>query len=105
MNCILKCIILYIENNVNIKNRLKLAVLIGSLGFVFRANCAKMIKGGKYMTKTIEEMEEIKEKLSPIFKKRQVALAYLFGSHANGRVTPLSDVDIAVVFSDKASKK
>ena len=51
------------------------------------------------MAKTIEE---IKEKLAPIFKKRQVALAYLFGSRAHGRVTPLSDVDVAVVFEKTA---
>lgn len=44
-------------------------------------------------------LPEIKRKLAPIFKKRQVALAYLFGSHARGRVTPLSDVDVAVVFA------
>ena len=50
------------------------------------------------------KLPEIKRKLAPIFKKHQVALAYLFGSHAHGRVTPLSDVDIAVVFSNKVSK-
>ena len=54
------------------------------------------------MTKTIEE---IQEKLTPIFKKRQVALAYLFGSHARGRVTPLSDMDVAVVFAESAPRK
>ncbi len=47
---------------------------------------------------------EIKSKLAPIFEKHKVVLGYLFGSHAHGRVTPLSDVDIAVVFSDKVSK-
>ncbi|MBI2050879.1 MAG: nucleotidyltransferase domain-containing protein [Parcubacteria group bacterium] len=53
------------------------------------------------MTKTIEE---IKQKLAPIFEKRKVALAYLFGSRARGNVGPLSDVDIAVVFSKKVPK-
>lgn len=48
---------------------------------------------------------EIKRTLAPIFKKRQVALAYLFGSHARGRVTPLSDVDVAVVFADTVPRQ
>lgn len=50
------------------------------------------------------KIDEIKRKLAPIFKKRQVALAYLFGSRAHGRVTPLSDVDVAVVFADAVPK-
>ena len=49
----------------------------------------------------VETIEEIKRKLAPIFEKHKVALGYLFGSYAHGRVTPLSDIDIAVVFSDK----
>ena len=35
--------------------------------------------------------------LKEVFVKRGVVLAYLFGSQAEGRVTPLSDVDLAVL--------
>lgn len=51
------------------------------------------------------EIEQIKAKITPILKKRQVALAYLFGSYAHGRVTPLSDIDVAVVFSDNVPRQ
>lgn len=50
------------------------------------------------------KIDEIKRQLAPIFKKRQVALAYLFGSRVHGRVTPLSDVDVAVAFADAVPK-
>lgn len=56
------------------------------------------------MPKKDMKIDEIKRKLSPIFKKRRVALAYLFGSRVHGRVTPLSDVDVAVVFLDTVAK-
>ncbi|HFD40587.1 MAG TPA: nucleotidyltransferase domain-containing protein [Anaerolineae bacterium] len=36
-------------------------------------------------------------KLAEIFERRQVTLAYLFGSQATGQAGPLSDVDIAVL--------
>jgi hypothetical protein len=36
--------------------------------------------------------------LKEIFIKHGVVLAYLFGSQAAGRITPLSDVDLAVLF-------
>ncbi len=35
--------------------------------------------------------------LKEVFVRRGVVLAYLFGSQAEGRVTPLSDVDLAVL--------
>ena len=35
--------------------------------------------------------------LKEVFVKRGVVLAYLFGSQAEGRITPLSDIDIAVL--------
>lgn len=38
------------------------------------------------------------DKLNEIFVRHGVVLAYLFGSQAEGRVTPLSDVDLAVLF-------
>lgn len=39
------------------------------------------------------------EKLHTIFEKHNVALAYVFGSVARGVEGPLSDIDIAVLFS------
>ena len=35
-----------------------------------------------------------------IFKELGVDIVYLFGSHAYGRVTAMSDLDIGVVFTD-----
>lgn len=41
--------------------------------------------------------------LTPIFKRRNVMLAYLFGSRAKGLETEGSDWDIAVLFGEKPS--
>lgn len=49
--------------------------------------------------------EKHQKKLNKIFKENQVALAYLFGSAARGKLTPLSDIDIAVLFSDKVKEE
>lgn len=42
---------------------------------------------------------EIKESLAPVFEKMRgrVAVAYLFGSSANGQAGPNSDIDLAVL--------
>ncbi|MBI2415420.1 MAG: nucleotidyltransferase domain-containing protein [Candidatus Kerfeldbacteria bacterium] len=37
--------------------------------------------------------------IKTIFKRHQVALAYLFGSQARGHATAHSDIDIAILFS------
>lgn len=41
---------------------------------------------------------DIKESLLPLFEKykKQLVFAYLFGSHAQNNLFPLSDIDIAV---------
>lgn len=44
-------------------------------------------------------------KLSALFKKQGVVLAYLFGSQATGRAHKESDVDIAVLFGKNMTKK
>ncbi|MCL1996176.1 MAG: nucleotidyltransferase domain-containing protein [Defluviitaleaceae bacterium] len=44
----------------------------------------------------IYTIEEIKNKLTPIFEERGVIKAVLFGSYAKGEATEDSDVDIAV---------
>jgi len=49
-------------------------------------------------------LKKHQKKLNKIFKENQVALAYLFGSAARGRMTPLSDIDIAVLFSDEVEE-
>jgi predicted nucleotidyltransferase len=50
-------------------------------------------------------IEKNKKKLEKIFKKEGVVLAYLFGSVARGKMGPLSDIDIAVLFSEKVRKE
>ncbi len=50
-------------------------------------------------------IEKYQKQLNKIFKENQVVLAYLFGSAARGKMTPLSDIDFAVVFSDKVKEK
>jgi predicted nucleotidyltransferase len=52
-----------------------------------------------------ELIEKNKKKLEKILKKEGVALAYLFGSAARGKMGPLSDVDIAVLFSKKVKEE
>lgn len=46
--------------------------------------------------------EEI-SKLKSYFAKKPICLVYLFGSKATGRGKPYSDIDIAVLFSEKLS--
>ncbi|MGR3302844.1 MAG: nucleotidyltransferase domain-containing protein [Candidatus Scalindua sp.] len=48
----------------------------------------------------------IKEKLLPLFSKYNgnVLFAYLFGSAAQGNMSPLSDVDLAVFLSRQNEK-
>ena len=43
------------------------------------------------------------EKIKPILKAHpEIKLAYLYGSHAHGKPTPLSDLDIALLTDDRA---
>lgn len=45
------------------------------------------------------------ERLKDIFKDYPyIASAYLFGSQASGKVSPMSDVDIAILLKDNAPK-
>lgn len=70
--------------------------------------CKTFVFAEKYATikahQITMKIQEIKRKLTPIFKKHNVVLAYLFGSQANGKAGPLSDIDIAVVFKKKISE-
>ncbi|TSC79715.1 MAG: nucleotidyltransferase [Parcubacteria group bacterium Gr01-1014_29] len=45
------------------------------------------------------------EQLHAIFQEHHVALAYVFGSVAQGTEGPLSDIDIAVLFDESVSKE
>lgn len=47
---------------------------------------------------------KITPELRQALKKHKISTAYLFGSAATGETTPLSDVDIGVVFKDVALK-
>ena len=44
----------------------------------------------------IYTVNEIKEKLEPIFRGSPIAKAFLLGSHAKGLQTPSSDIDIVI---------
>ena len=46
-------------------------------------------------------IEEIKIKLTPIFEKKGVIRAVLFGSYAKGEATENSDVDIVAYVSEE----
>jgi len=50
---------------------------------------------------------DIERKLKEFFEKnhKNINLAYLFGSYAKGGITPLSDVDVAVLLDDKIDPK
>jgi len=47
----------------------------------------------------------LREKLSPLFTKSRVILAYLFGSQAKGEIGPMSDIDIAVLWNKDEKEK
>jgi predicted nucleotidyltransferase len=49
-------------------------------------------------------VQEIKNLLAPVFEKMsdRIAVAYLFGSAANGEDGPGSDIDLAVLLHDSA---
>jgi len=42
--------------------------------------------------------QELRMKVVPVLEAHDVHLAYLFGSHAKGEATEMSDVDLAVSF-------
>ena len=48
-------------------------------------------------------VEEIKNKLNPIFEEKGVIRAILFGSYTKGEATEDSDIDIAAVVDDEMS--
>jgi len=66
--------------------------------------------GGAVMTppktcRTREKPPEVNERTlaetrEAFARRREVLVAYLFGSHARGRPTPISDVDFAVLLSE-----
>jgi predicted nucleotidyltransferase len=47
----------------------------------------------------------MKRDLKVKIEKLGVAIVYLFGSKAAGRASPLSDIDIGIVFKNPASKR
>jgi len=54
-------------------------------------------------TKQLYTVEEIKEKLTPIFEENGVIKAFLFGSYAKGEATEESDVDIVAYVDESMS--
>ncbi|MCZ7380536.1 MAG: nucleotidyltransferase family protein [Candidatus Methanoperedens sp.] len=55
------------------------------------------------MTRTIEDIKEIKKKILPILRKNDVNRASLFGSVVRGEATEESDIDLLVEFKGKKS--
>jgi len=47
----------------------------------------------------------LRKKLSPLFTKSRIILAYLFGSQAKGEIGPMSDIDIAVLWNKDEKEK
>jgi predicted nucleotidyltransferase len=46
----------------------------------------------------VGDLEPYRQALDQAFERREVTLAYLYGSQARGDAGPLSDVDVAVLF-------
>jgi len=53
----------------------------------------------------MEEVQDLKERLAPVFMKYKVLAAYLFGSRSEGRAHPGSDYDIACLLEEYDPKK
>jgi predicted nucleotidyltransferase len=47
-------------------------------------------------TEDVYDIEEIKRRLTPVFRRYGVRKAVLFGSYARGEARPVSDVDLLV---------
>ncbi len=52
----------------------------------------------------MKSLEETKEQIGEIMRRHGAVLGYVFGSYARGKMTPLSDVDVAVVFGEEVPK-
>jgi predicted nucleotidyltransferase len=48
------------------------------------------------MTDTVYSLNQIKERLTPIFAANNVRKAVLFGSYGKGQASPKSDIDLYV---------
>ena len=59
---------------------------------------------GKILSGLQVDPEEALEKLKALFQRSEVALAYLFGSHARGEAKPTSDIDIAILIRPEDAK-
>lgn len=53
----------------------------------------------------IGAIEEYLPRLAEVFEEYKVILAYLYGSQATGNARPLSDVDIAILFSEEVPER
>ena len=51
----------------------------------------------------IYTIEDIRNKLNPIFEEKNVIRAVLFGSYTRGEATEESDIDIAALVDDEMS--
>lgn len=58
------------------------------------------MKNKSVVNKKIVSIEEIKERLAPLFKEEGLQFALVFGSVAQGRVHKQSDIDLAFSFDN-----
>jgi uncharacterized protein len=54
------------------------------------------------MTDSIASINDIKEKLTPLFHEKELQLVLLFGSVASGKLHKQSDIDLAFLFDGPA---
>lgn len=52
----------------------------------------------------MKPLEQTKEDIADVLRNHEVVLGYVFGSYARGEITPLSDVDVAVVFGNEVPR-
>lgn len=70
------------------------------LGYRYKS-LQRILRSCSYVFPGKMTIEDIKETLSPVFERSgSVRFAYLFGSMANGGLTPLSDIDIAIYLAE-----
>lgn len=53
----------------------------------------------------LEINENIKKQIIEVLENKGVVLSYVFGSYASGKVSVLSDFDLAILFSKDVSQK
>ena len=81
-------------------------LFVGNVGIKLRGGHLIALSSSIAYHINMEELKEIKGKITPIFKDYpEIKLVYFFGSKARGEGGPLSDYDFAVYTEKKGVKK